>query len=85
MPTNPAVDPAELSFEQARDELTAVVERLQRGTETLQESLDLWERGELLATRCEDFLTAARERIEAVVAGGEAAATERAESPTRRP
>ncbi|MDQ1249856.1 MAG: exodeoxyribonuclease small subunit [Actinomycetota bacterium] len=75
-----AVDPAELSFEQARDELTAVVDRLQRGTESLQESLDLWERGEQLAKRCEDFLAAARERIESVVA----ASSPDAESPTRR-
>lgn len=59
--------PSELSFEQAREELAAVVEKLQTGTETLQESLDLWERGELLAQRCEEFLASARERVEEVV------------------
>lgn len=59
---------SELTFEQAREQLAAVVERLQSGTETLQESLDLWERGELLAQRCEEFLSAARERVEEVVA-----------------
>ncbi len=57
----------QLTFEQARDELTRVVERLNSGTESLQESLDLWEVGELLAQRCEDFLAAARERVERVV------------------
>jgi exodeoxyribonuclease VII small subunit len=60
--------PTELTFEQAREQLAAVVERLQAGTDTLQESLDLWERGELLAQRCEEFLAAARERVEEVVA-----------------
>lgn len=59
--------PSELSFEQARDQLAVVVEKLQTGTQTLQESLDLWEHGELLAQRCEVFLAAARERVEEVV------------------
>ncbi|MDQ1307937.1 MAG: exodeoxyribonuclease small subunit, partial [Actinomycetota bacterium] len=53
-----------LSFEQARDELVAVVERLQQGQGTLEESLDLWERGERLAQICEQHLQAARLRIE---------------------
>lgn len=57
-----------LSFEQARDELVAVVERLQQGQGTLEESLDLWERGERLAQICEQHLQAARLRIEQVVA-----------------
>lgn len=58
----------ELSFEQARDELVAVVDRLQQGQGTLEESLDLWERGERLAQICEDHLQSARLRIERVVA-----------------
>lgn len=59
---------AALTFEQARDELASVVERLQSGTDTLQESLDLWERGERLAQRCDEFLTAARARVTDVLA-----------------
>jgi len=58
----------DLTFEQARDALTAIVEQLQSGTDTLQESLDLWERGERLAQRCEEFLDAARVRVQAVLA-----------------
>lgn len=57
-----------LSFEQARDELVAVVEKLQQGQGTLEESLDLWERGERLAQICEQHLQKARLRIEQVVA-----------------
>ena len=35
-----------LSYEQARAELVAVVEKLEAGGATLEESLALWERGE---------------------------------------
>lgn len=56
--------PAELSYEQARDELLEVVRRLESGNSTLEESLALWERGEALATRCEEWLSGARARVE---------------------
>ena len=62
------MDAASLTFEQARDALVEVVEKLQTGTNSLQESLDLWERGERLAQRCEEFLSEARARVERVVA-----------------
>ena len=39
---------SELSYEQARDELTDVVRRLEAGGLTLEESLTLWQRGEKL-------------------------------------
>ena len=35
-----------LSYEQARDELAEIVESLESGSATLEESLALWERGE---------------------------------------
>ena len=38
-----------LSYEQARDELASVVKRLEAGGLSLEQSLDLWERGEKLA------------------------------------
>lgn len=57
------IDPAELGYEQARDELVAVVSRLESGGTTLEESLALWERGEALAERCQEWLDAARERL----------------------
>jgi exodeoxyribonuclease VII small subunit len=58
-------DPATLGYEQARDELIAVVGRLEAGGETLEVSLALWERGEALATRCQEWLDGARERLAA--------------------
>jgi exodeoxyribonuclease VII small subunit len=39
----------ELTYEQARAELATVVERLESGGGTLEESLALWERGEARA------------------------------------
>lgn len=63
-------DVPELSYEQARDELIQVVNRLEQGGATLEESLQLWERGEALATRCEEWLIGARQRLEAARKGG---------------
>ncbi|MFI5889328.1 exodeoxyribonuclease VII small subunit [Actinoplanes sp. NPDC051513] len=54
-----------LSYEQARTELAAVVERLEQGGSSLEESLALWERGEKLADVCQRWLDGARERIDA--------------------
>lgn len=61
-----------LSYEQARDELIRVVSVLEQGASTLEESLSLWERGEALATRCEEWLIGAKARLDA--ARGAAAA-----------
>lgn len=59
-------DVAGLGYEEARDELVAVVARLEAGAATLEESLTLWERGEALAARCQEWLDGARERLSAV-------------------
>jgi len=58
-------DIAALSYEQARDELVKVVTALEQGGATLEESLALWERGEALARRCEEWLVGAKARLEA--------------------
>lgn len=60
----PNADVASLSFEQARDELVSVVAELEQGSPTLEQSLALWERGEALANRCEEWLVGARRRLE---------------------
>jgi exodeoxyribonuclease VII small subunit len=54
------------SYEQARAQLAEVVQRLETGGATLEESLVLWERGEQLATICQDWLDGARARLTAV-------------------
>ena len=59
---------SELSYEEARAELARVVERLESGGSTLEESLALWERGEQLAAICQRWLDGARARLEAAAA-----------------
>jgi exodeoxyribonuclease VII small subunit len=55
----------EPSYEQARDELASVVAALESGGLTLEESLGLWERGEVLARICQSWLDTAQQRIDA--------------------
>ena len=57
---------AKLSYEQARDELTQVVTTLEAGGSSLEESLNLWQRGEELATICQEWLDGARKRLDAI-------------------
>ena len=62
--TEPPADQP-LSYEQARDELIQLVQRLETGGAPLDESLALWERGEQLAAICQAWLDGARARVEA--------------------
>ena len=67
--TPPSADPDEGSvpYEQAREELVEVVRKLEAGGITLEESLALWERGEKLATLCQEWLDGARKKIDAAI------------------
>ncbi|MBK6873376.1 MAG: exodeoxyribonuclease VII small subunit [Kineosporiaceae bacterium] len=67
--SDPNADVADLGYEQARDALVDIVRRLENGGASLEESLALWERGEALATRCEQWLDGARARLDAVRPG----------------
>ncbi|MFN8184707.1 MAG: exodeoxyribonuclease VII small subunit [Candidatus Nanopelagicales bacterium] len=57
-----------LTFEAARDELERIVRRLEDGNVTLQESVELWERGEALAAHCDVLLGQVESRLEAAKA-----------------
>ncbi|WP_101523743.1 MULTISPECIES: exodeoxyribonuclease VII small subunit [Nocardioides] len=57
----------DLSYEEAREELIEVVRTLEQGGTTLEESLALWERGELLAKMCQQWLDGARTRLDAAI------------------
>ena len=65
-PQKPALseDIQNMSYEAARDELVSVVTALEQGGSTLEDSIALWERGEALATRCEQWLANARDRLD---------------------
>ena len=55
-----------ISYEAARDALAEVVEALEEGSATLEESLKLWERGEELAKICQEWLDGAKKKLDAV-------------------
>lgn len=77
-------DVQSLSYEQARDELKQVVVRLEAGGEPLEASLAMWERGEALANRCQEWLDGARMRL-AAVQNDAPSGVSGAESPTADP
>lgn len=61
------VEVANLSYEQARDELINIVRSLEAGSAPLDQTLQMWERGEALAQRCQQILNAAQQRLQQVV------------------
>jgi exodeoxyribonuclease VII small subunit len=63
--SQPNPDIEALSYEDAREQLIGVVGKLEAGGASLEESLALWERGEALAKRCEEWLEGARKRLAA--------------------
>ena len=64
---------AELTYEQARDELVALVATLESGRTGLEESMQLWQRGEELAAHCSGWLDRAEESLQT---GGPASAAD---------
>jgi len=62
-----AEEQEQLSYEAAREELVETVRKLEAGGTTLEESLALWERGERLATICQEWLDGARKRLDEVI------------------
>ena len=74
MPEQPSETADRPTYEQAREELVDIVRRLETGAATLEESLALWERGEALATVCQQWLDGARARLDEATAGGRTAA-----------
>ena len=60
------IDVSSLSFEQAVSELENIVARLERGDVALDQSIEIYERGEALKKHCETLLNAAEARIEKI-------------------
>jgi exodeoxyribonuclease VII small subunit len=56
-------DIAEMTYEQARDELISIVARLESGQVGLEDSLGLWQRGEALAAHCSTWLDGAEQKL----------------------
>ena len=71
MPATSPADPAgNLTFEQALEELEALVARMEDGKLPLEESLAAYQRGTELIKLCESRLSAAQARV-AILDGGE--------------
>ena len=58
-------DIAELTYEQARDELISIVAQLEGGQVGLETSMALWQRGEALAAHCGTWLDGAEAKLTA--------------------
>jgi exodeoxyribonuclease VII small subunit len=62
----PYADVDQMSFERAIDELESIVKRLEEGKVPLEESVAIYERGEVLKRRCEHLLRQAEARVEKI-------------------
>lgn len=58
---------ADLSYEEARDELRGIVQALEAGSAPLEETLALWKRGEELSRRCRQILQEAQRAVSQAV------------------
>jgi exodeoxyribonuclease VII small subunit len=70
-------DVMKLTFEKAIEELESIVKRLEEGKVPLEESVAIYERGEMLKRRCEELLRQAEARVEKITldAAGKPAST----------
>ena len=71
-------DIKKLTFERAIEELETIVKRLEEGKVPLEESVAIYERGEVLKRRCEELLRQAEARVEKITldASGKPGGTE---------
>ena len=56
-------EPAEMSFEQASEELDAIVKTIDAGSGELEEILRLHARGQALVKRCRELLSQAEQQL----------------------
>lgn len=73
--TETAPAPATLPFEAALAELEKIVARLEQGQVPLEESIEIYKRGQALKTRCDELLQRAEARVETITTGADGAAS----------
>ena len=66
MAENSNADVKKMPFERAIEELESIVKRLEEGKVPLEESVAIYERGEVLKGRCEELLRQAEARVEKI-------------------
>ena len=64
--TDSQIPVSELSYEQAREQLVSAIGQLEAGKLGLEESLEVWQRGEELAKHCQAFLDRTKARLDQV-------------------
>ena len=69
--TDSSPDIAKMPFEAALAELEAIVDKLEKGSVALEDSIQLYERGEALKKHCDDLLKNAEMRIEKIALGAD--------------
>src|SRR5688572_5017090 len=65
----PLTEIKDMSFERALRELESIVERLEKGSVELEESIAIYERGEALREHCDRLLKQAEARVEKLTLG----------------
>ena len=66
-------DIKEMTFERAWKELEGIVSRLERGDVELEESIAIYERGEVLRDHCDRLLRQAEAKVEKITLGADGA------------
>ncbi|HVB88821.1 MAG TPA: exodeoxyribonuclease VII small subunit [Beijerinckiaceae bacterium] len=69
--TEADADIANLPFETALKELETIVDRLEKGDVMLEQSIELYARGEKLKKHCDELLKSAEMRIEKISLGAD--------------
>jgi exodeoxyribonuclease VII small subunit len=72
-PRQPFADIKGMSFETALKELEQIVTRLERGDVELEQSIDIYERGEALRAHCDQLLKRAEAKVEKITLGAQGA------------
>jgi len=67
----PDLNPEEMSYEQAIEELEAIITRIEEGTVALEESVSQYQRGAALIRRCREILDRAEQVVQVIDAARE--------------
>lgn len=75
VPAKSFADIKDMTFERALKELEVIVGKLERGDVELEESIEIYERGEALRDHCDRLLKAAEAKVERLTLGADGAPT----------
>jgi exodeoxyribonuclease VII small subunit len=64
-------DVKDMTFERALKELESIVTRLEKGDVELEESINIYERGEVLKAHCDQLLRQAEAKVEKLTFGAD--------------